>query len=338
MRVPRTSFRNRDGEAPAEPNASLERLNRSFALPGALTLLLACGGCWEEIRYVPKTGAVQTANENGEKVPEEPAVAASLEPEIAEPAVADPLAAAAEVPPTPDADELFSPEGPAEIAMEPAENDVATPDVAPAEDSILPTPDRLAATLESSASEEEEGAETGTDLLVVAPTSDERRLAWEAASKWSLAAAFHAKGLDRLRQTNLDEASAAAAQLRIELPPLPTTPQPGDLEATVIEGLRGESAVSLTNAFARRFGPAEASAADLAIRSRLLLLTYTPRSGDAALQAESLRRAAEASRLPADVWEQLVGLLDERAPFVAVRQAVFELDDRIAQHFGDADK
>jgi hypothetical protein len=133
-------------------------------------------------------------------------------------------------------------------------------------------------------------------------------------------------------QPILDEAVAAANKLEVELPPLPTSEQSGALEATVIEGLRGESAVALTSAMANRFGSAEAALADLAVRSHLLLLTYSPRSGDATLQAEALRRAAEGSGLPAQVWEPLVKLLEERAPFDAVKRAALELDGRVANH------
>jgi hypothetical protein len=177
----------------------------------------------------------------------------------------------------------------------------------------------------------EEGA--GAETVRLAATALELRHVWEAASKWSLAAAIHAKGLDASRyQPILDEAIVAAEELAIELPPLPTTERRGDLEATVIEGLRGESAVALASAVANRFGPNEAAMADLAVRSHLLLLTYSPRSGDAALQAEALRRAAEVSHLPPEIWEPLVKLLEERAPFDAVKRAALELDNRVANH------
>lgn len=308
MRVFRDSFRLWEGEAPAEPVALRKRLSRSFALPVALATLLNCTGCWEEIHYVPKSGAVQAAvenDENAEQAAEEPAAAAISEPETAEP-----LVEAADAPTLPEADELFTSQGPAEITVENLGPEIVASETPATEDSILPTPDGLAAELGEALAGEREGARAETARL--APSTEERRWAWEAASKWSLAAAFHAKGRVALQQTNLDEATAAAARIDIDLPPLPTSARAEELEATVIDALRGESAVALTNAFANRFGAAEAAAADLAIRSHLLLLTYSPRTGDAALQAEALRRAAESSALPADAWEPLVELLDDR--------------------------
>jgi hypothetical protein len=313
------------------------RSPRGISLGLALAALLACGGCWEEIHYVPKPGGVQPTGETAEQPAEETAPAAVAEsvatepisiqePAVVAPVAVDPPVEEAETSPSPEADELFSSEGPAEIAAASAE----TP---PVDGSILPTPDGLAADLEQA--ESGEGEDAGGETPRLAATEAERRLVWEAASKWSLAAAIAAKGLEVGRyQPILDEALTAAAKLEVELPPLPTTAQASELEAAVIEGLRGESGVALTNAVAHRFGPAEAAAADLAIRSHLLLLTYSPRSGDALLQAEALRRAAEASGLPAETWTPLVTLVDERAPFVEVRQAVFEQSKRVADHLG----
>ncbi len=304
-------------------------MRNSRAIFSTLAVLLTCGGCWEEIHYVPKPASVQTTVETAEQP-------AEVETVPVEPAAAEPQMEVAEAPPSPGADELFSPEGPAEAAVEDlAESNDASAETPPVDGSILPTPEGLAANLEQ-AGPGERSTEVGGRRGDLAATEEERRLVWEAASKWSLAAAYYAKGRDALRQSNLNSARAAAATLDIELPQLPTTTAADNLQATVIEGLRGESAVALTNALANRFGAAEAAVADLAIRSHLLLLTYSPRSGDAALQAEALRRAAEASGLPAEAWTPLVTLIDERAPFVEVRRAVFELDDRVESFLASA--
>jgi hypothetical protein len=311
----------------------------------ALAALLTGSGCWEEIHYVPKPAGVQTADTTTELPAEGPpgtgdvAEAIPLEPTAVEPAAAAPPAAdsrveEAETPQPPEADELFSPEGSTEIAEE--EHGAPSAEAAPGEGSILPTPEGLAADLEQAGKSEAGGGlrpAQSSQTPRLAATAEERRFVWEAASKWSLAAAISAKGMNAGRyQSILGEAVAAAAKVDVELPPLPSTTDGVELEATVIEGLRGESAVALTNALALRFGAAEAAIADLAIRSHLLLLTYSPRSGDALLQAEALRRAAEASGLPAETWTPLVKLLDERAPFVDVRQAVFEQNRRIEKH------
>ena len=301
----------------------------------AALVLLTCVGCWEEIHYTPNPEVAEASAEDAEDEAEESTTPIPGEPEAPgdETAADAQINVAAETPAPPEADDLFNPLPATQAAAPPDDLPAAVAgEPAPAEESVLPTPAATPADSDQlSTAAAEEGAEGRRGDL--AATGEERRHVWEAASKWSLAAAILAKGLDASRyQPILDEAIAAAEKLDIGLPPAPTTERSGDLEATVIEGLRGESAVALASAVANRFGPSEAAMADLAVRSHLLLLTYSPRTGDAALQAEALRRAAEGSGLPAEVWEPLVKLLEERAPFDAVKRAALELDNRVAVH------
>jgi hypothetical protein len=283
-------------------------------------MLIAGGGCWEEIRYEPQAEAPKPSP------PDEVAAEPTQPTDDAATATEVPIASAPPVgnlepPAPPTADELFD-DQPAQDFVQPPEDGGVEADVAV--DPILPTP------AETSQLPTTIGPAADPDAMAAAATPEQRRLAWRAASKWSLAAAIHAKGLAAARyEPILAEATASARELGLELPPLPMASRPGDLEGAVIEGLRGESAVALMNSLAHRFGPTESAAADLAIRSHLLLLTYSPRSADTALQAEALRRAAEASSLPAESWEPLLKLVQERAAFVDVRQAVFDLHRRV---------
>jgi hypothetical protein len=133
----------------------------------------------------------------------------------------------------------------------------------------------------------------------------------------------------------LAEASAAAAALDIRLPSLPAPPNDRDRQAAVIEALRG-TATDYAARFAERFTPADAALAELAIRSHLLLLVYLPRGDIAAAQAAAVRAAAEKSGLPASLWQPLVTLLEDRASFVAVRPAVFQLHRQVANYLSTA--
>jgi len=282
-------------------------------------LLLAGGGCWEEIHYVPKPAAAES-EEGADRVAD---------------------AQAAGQPPTdtaraPTSRDLFDsqpitagPVEPAESSPRPSDDyldpevaDEATADATPAPGEVQQQADETV---------------NGPPMERTA-TPAQRQLVWQAASQWSLAAAIYAKGLDAQRYGPiLDQANAAAQQLGIELPPLPTAGMDSQREASVIDALRGEPAATLVQGIADRFTPAEAAAADLAIRTRLLLLTYSPRSAAAVEQAAAVRQSAEASGLPADVWQPLVELLDERAPFAAVRpELLFELDRRASKHFAAA--
>jgi hypothetical protein len=297
----------------------------------AAGFLAVSGGCWEEIHYTPTAEtaeATDTPEPSAVEGPSAPApddAAAAAEPSANDPPDAPPV-----LPPS--GQDLFAADADAAATerLDAAEGD-ASPEPS---DSILPTP----AESPQTTAPPDAAPLTSPELATpTAPTPAERRLAWQAMSKWSLAAAIHAKGLPQSPEAPiLEEARAAAAKLGLELPELPQTARPENLEAAVIEGLRGELGVGLRNTFANRFGEAEGAVADLALRSHLLLLTYSPRDADASLLAESLRKAGEASGLPAELWSPLVKLIEERGSFVDVRQAVFDLQRRVEAHLSEA--
>jgi hypothetical protein len=165
-------------------------------------------------------------------------------------------------------------------------------------------------------------------------TAAERLDAWVVASEWSLAAAIAAKGFEADKyEPNLTKAQRAAAALGVELPPLPAIDDPEQRVAETINALRNDSAADLADALARRIDPAAGKAARLAINTNLLLLWYTQSGADAISASVSIQAAGEASDLPPELWQPLVDLLNERAEYIDVRNAVFELHMAVAEHF-----
>jgi hypothetical protein len=280
---------------------------------------LASAGCWEEIHYTPTSEQSRAAD----APPAEPKRAAA-------PATSDATEVAS---PRPESQPVSDPEPAAGVSgtaideEAPAGDEPPPPD-APAE---VPAAGSLPAEVPETSVAEEPSESPGGE----APSLAERRQIWQAVSQWSLAAAIYAKGLSASRyEPIVADADAAARQVGVGLPPLPTVSDKAHREATVIEALRGELAATLVGRFTARFTPAEGGIAELAIRSRLLLLTYSPRGADDAHSTVSLRQAAEASELPAEVWTPLVELVENRAPYTEVRTAVFELDGRVAKLTG----
>lgn len=172
------------------------------------------------------------------------------------------------------------------------------------------------------------------------PTPHERRAAWQAASRWSLAAAMLARGADEQSWQRVARgAQAAADEIALELPPLPAASE--DRLAAVIDALSGEpgsESAQFSAAVERRIDAAEAASAQLAIRANLLLLTYTARSANAPQLAKSLQSVAHASTISPDSWRPLVTLLQERAEFELVKRAVFQLQREVAQSFNTDDR
>lgn len=301
----------------SKPFSNLRNLAR---LAGQLALalpLVGSLGCWEEIRYEPAPEVVQSTVGEKTASPEESAGDGAAAPgvETSETLPAEPAPAA-------------------KISSEP----VAEPISPPLETPPLELPAQPAPEAESTAGElfgessidSTATSPTATTAAVAAATPAQWLLIWQTAGKWSLAAAMNAKQLPAERYEPIrSEADAAAAKLGVTLPPLPPPTSDQTPEQAVIEALAGEPAASMVAAASDRFGPAAGALADLAIRSNLLLLTYSPRRDDVDAQANEFTAAAKASGLPPDEWEPLAKLLNDRGEYVAVRTAVFELHRRV---------
>jgi len=286
---------------PVANSIDLTRLARPLAI--VLSLVVSIG-CWEEIRYEAAPEVVQSAATEQGVPPQETSENPEAEAvaDSAEPPTAEPVATA---------------EAATESVAEPA----PPLDSPPLELSQSPSP------------------ETAAPVDAPAATSAQRQLIWQAAGKWSLAAAMFAKQFPAERlEPMLKEANAAAAELGVELPTLPTPAAGQTPEQAVVAALGGEPATNLVAATAERFGAEAGALADLAIRTNLLLLTYSPRRDDVATEAARLRSIAEGSGLPSDAWTPLAKLLDENAEYVAVRTAIFDFHRRVGSLLGEASR
>jgi hypothetical protein len=219
-------------------------------------------------------------------------------------------------------------------ASKPVDASTAAPDQPPAADTSgalvdaqPPSADLPSAGFPSEASSSLEPAQTATPR--------QQLLVWRTASKWSLAVAAYAKGLEASRYEPLRrEAAEAAAELDLDLPELPTAGDDSPLEAAVIDSLRTGSGAGLADVATERFGRKAGAAARLAVGSHLLLLAYSPQDPAAAAEAMALREAAETAELPAELWRPLTELLEKQAEFLDVRGAVFEMHRQVEEHLG----
>ncbi|WP_148076188.1 hypothetical protein [Bythopirellula goksoeyrii] len=157
---------------------------------------------------------------------------------------------------------------------------------------------------------------------------------WKMSSRWSYAAAIYAKGLEEeYYGDSLEQANYAAELLDIELPEFPT-PEDEELQAAVIDYLIQAGRSQLAETLAEGYSPEYAALAELAIKSHVLLLVYTPKSQHLDPIVAAIRRAAENSTLPPSLWEELVNLLEQRAPYSEVKAAVLKLHQQVGDYLG----
>jgi hypothetical protein len=275
---------------------------RPWLALAALAALVACSGCWEESHFTPPAETPPPVEATSAATDSTPADAVILKAPPESPSPSEPV-----------------------VLPDP-------PDVPPRDAPVtLPDPPAAAppAPVTSFSTEPDELPPAASP-----PTTENEQLhAWRAVSQWSLAAAMQAKGLDAAQYDPvLAEATAAAGAIGLELPPLPASDSDDSTEQAVIDSLRDDAGPAVAAALGKKFGAAEQAAAELSIQSRLWLLTYTPQNDAAVAEAAAARQAAQASGLPAELWAPLVQLVEARAEFLAVRQAVFDLDRRVEAH------
>ena len=289
-------------------------------------------GCWEEVQYQPTQESAtvtdktnpQPAPPTEETTPADTQEAAETKDNITEGNITDDTA---EVPP----------------ASEPAEEQPAledpTPEDSEEEDPLFsPSPETPSAQEVPvdpiRPADEPVTTEPSADPAEESTTPDsahDSSAVWQLSSKWSLAAGYFAKGLGADRYgTILDQAKTAADTLNVDLPDFSTLDTQNNRQAAVAGYLLNDSGPSL----ARQFQSPQSALAELAIESHALLLVYTPRNQNLDALIASIRSAAEKSSLPATIWQPLVDLLEQRAPYQEVKQAVFELHRQTAAHLG----
>lgn len=283
-----------------------------------LFTLAICGlsGCWQEIRYEPSH------------------VAQSESPQRAEPA------AEKTTPPTARIDSenkrlvtplesqtMLEPSGTTNDSSE--DTDVDTNDIpltTPRAEQTIDTQEGLAATAPT------EPDDDTLDLLAPSaeptslPSSETRQAAWNLSSEWSMAAALQAKGRERDSfGERIERAADEAEFLGISLPSLPSSDEPTDRVERALQFLLDDAGPELAGSLRQQYGTDHAALAELATKTHVLLLSYSPKSTSLEPVVDSIRKAAENSDLPETVWRGLIDLLTERADFQVVKSAIFQL-------------
>jgi hypothetical protein len=275
-----------------------------FRTVAALATLLPCVGCWEEVHYQPppETAAPGAALEGGDPTADPSDTSADTTPVV----------------PAPSSDELFTddplgnpPDSKAPVAADPTAVLVDPPAPVQNEDPAPPP-------------------------AFAAPTSAERLAAWTLASNWSLVATLQTTGLaPNLYEEYLAAAREAGDSLGIATPPLPAGDTPAKLDAATIADLQSGAGPKLADAVSARLDDAAGAAARLAVQAHLLLLTYTPAGSTVWSDSADIRDAGVASGLPEELWRPLVEQLEQRADYLDVRKAVFNLRNGVAAHLAE---
>lgn len=305
------------------------------------SVALLVTGCWDEIRYDPTAHPVTPSSQTVVQYDEtQPDTASSAEDDREEASNDDSHL------PLPTSTDLFAEESPSESEVPaPAISLASTPEERPIEPPTGDDPNwdasenvEVPSSVDESATPVEIDGSPGVEQPEVAevptPVDTSTLLAmWRLASKWSLAVGIYGKGYGVDRYGDLwNQAEREAGTLEVDLPPLPQDVEEDDLVTTAATMLLEEAGPELAAEMGQRHSPQHQALGDLAIKTHGLLLIYTPDGREMKSLIAAIRRAAEDSTLPADLWTPLIEQLDARAEFPEIKRAVFQLHKQAEEY------
>lgn len=241
------------------------------------------------------------------------------------PAVPDPaaVATAAVPPPSKSSDDrygLFTEVG--KDAPPPAE---ATPAAPPEAVTDNPPAESVAEARHTDATPVAAPVAAPTDTAPPGKVFDTHRAAWHLGSRLSLAALANDR---RLSAKNVpiwfEDAKAAAKLLGTPITELPE-PAAADDKSLISQQAFDylvPKAKPIGRDIAKQHGAEDAALFEIAVKSNILLLMYTPDAPAGNLVAEAISQAAPKAKLPDELWKPLVEALNKRAPQSDVRAAV----------------
>jgi hypothetical protein len=313
--------------------------------------IFVLAGCWQKIEYTGKPVAAAKAavsstlatNPVTEAKPAEVSTPTTLQS-------APPSAGVASVPPAPDFQPPPAtpvPTAPTLAKSKPAEYDRYA---IPTQTEDTAASSRFAANdTRPPAPPEQQSPQRHTDATPVSATVDVapsavsskvRRAVWTLGSRLSLAALAH----DRHMAANsiptwLDEAHSACKVLGTTLPELPEPAAAGDTALAsrqVIEYLLTQGQ-RIGRELAKRYGPEQAALFEVALKSNILLLLYSPGSDATNSISAALSHAAPQAKLPEILWSPLADRINKKASLEEVRAAVRQMHTDVDAYLANAE-
>lgn len=340
-----------------------------------IALILLCGGCWQKIEYtgepiaVTKSlapAAVEVASATEPSSASQPATQPTPQaisqpvsqptPPVAvaetSPAAPSPSAVAANPQPAselqpPVATPIPTPPPAAVASPKPADDDryaVTTPVADTATESRFAANDtRPAPPLEQQSPPRHADAVPVSATVDVAPpklTPKVRHAIWTLGSRLSLAALAH----DRQMAANsiptwLDEARSACKVLGTTVPELPeparsadnSQPSPQVMDYLLSQGQR------IGRELAKQYGPEQAALFEVALKSNLLLLLYSPGSDATNSITTAISRAAPQAKLPQELWLPLLERVGQKASLDDVRKSVQQMHRDVSGYLANSE-
>jgi hypothetical protein len=304
-------------------------------------------GCWEKIEYsgsaVAKKSPTSATTEISSNAPaSNDAPSATPVASIPEPTTGSEAASTSEPPPASTTAPISSA---APAALPTSDDDRYAMPAKATEPSTFTPPPQAESTRENTTSLP---TTRHTDVAPVSATIEmkpqlhlpqSRRAAWRLGSRLSRAALAHDQGMAANNVPGwLDEARSAAKLLETSFTDLPqpaAANDPAPASPQVIDYLIGQGQ-TIGRDLSQRHGQEHAALVEIALKSNLLLLLYSPGSNDSNSIAAAISRAAPLAKLPVELCKPVVDHVTKGSSLNDVRTAVKQMHADIDRYLATA--
>lgn len=164
-----------------------------------------------------------------------------------------------------------------------------------------------------------------------------RARAWELGGKLSLAAiGLASPALPSTIQKVFASAKEIGAGLGVDVPALPERElDRTQTQSLVMKYLLADAGAPIAGKLGSTYGGDHSALFEVAVKSSLLLLFYTPGGPEGAEVATVIKKRAVDARLPEGLWQPLVAKIEARATFDEVKTAVTDLHNGVRRHLAE---
>lgn len=166
------------------------------------------------------------------------------------------------------------------------------------------------------------------------------RAVWILGSRLSLAALAHDR---RMAASSvpvwLDEAQSASKVLGTSVSELPEPAQENDRSLPSQQVIRYllDEGQRIGRDLAKRYGQEESALFEVALKSNILLLLYSPGSDATNSIAAAVSRAAPQAQLPPELWRSLLERIEKKSSLEDVRSAVRQMHKDVDNYLASAE-
>lgn len=158
---------------------------------------------------------------------------------------------------------------------------------------------------------------------------------WKLGIAWATGSWGHTMGTastdEVIKLADRSSALAGAMGVKLQAPPDPSKKRSTDLP-TAVGWLAGKGSIPVAEQIGKNYDEQAAATFLLAVRSRLVLVMYSPKGPFNDELAKAIPETAERAKLPKELWMPLLSKINQNKPTEEIKTAIDAFDQKVEEH------